>query len=66
MKKVSKIEKSIKSIWASFKDKPMKFGIGMMLISFSVFVFFGDIKFKASYEDVKVELSTTDTRQVKR
>jgi len=52
------MKKVIKSIWNSFKTKPLKFGLGMLLASLSLYMFFGNIKFKASYDDVKVEIAT--------
>jgi len=56
------MNKTITAFWTSFKTKPMKFGVGFLLISLSFYMFFGDIKIKASHGDTKIELTTKDEK----
>ena len=48
----------VKSIWTSFKAKPLKFGAGVFLLVISTYIFFGDVKFKAKHGDTTVEIET--------
>ena len=50
------------SIWAEFRESPLKFGVGVFLVAASIYIFLGDISFKASYDDVKVEVSTQEKK----
>lgn len=56
------MKKGFKAFWLVFKEKPMRVGVGMLLAALSLYVFFGDITFKATYDDVKVEVTTGDKK----
>ena len=52
------MKKSVKAVWTAFKTQPLKFGAGLMMVSLSLYVFFGGVNFKASHGDTKIEIST--------
>ena len=53
------MKRAIKSIWNSFKTKPMKFGMGMLFASISLYIFFGDVNIKFAHDKTKVEINTS-------
>ena len=50
--------KAIKSVWSAFKSKPLKFGIGILLLALSIFMFFGKVDINYKDSDREIGIST--------
>ena len=50
--------KAIKSVWLAFKAKPLKFGVGILLLALSLFIFFGNVTVNYKDGDREIGIST--------
>ena len=50
----------IKGAGAEFRESPIKFGAGILMLVLAGYVFIGDISFKAKHGDTTVEITTQD------